>query len=927
MDNHPVAPGFPYPGYPLNEVLLRLERLERKIDWIATNADLKVQVPDDAVSLGPQVAPAPPSASQPPVAPAGPAPASGATTPVAATAPPQPSAPGGAYGVQAPQAGAATSQGGPGHVPAAMPGPLYTASGSPQPPVPPTRPATAPAPHTALRRLAEGNLGRYVLSGAAALLVVLAAVSLIALVWDQVPDVLKVLTISLVSLLLVGAGVRLSRARPRQQVAAATLTGTGGALGFVSVIGGVLLNEVVPTYPAFALMTLWSFVLLLVSRYLRQLFTAVVSMIGALVTVGFASTYAYSHPDAALVVWALVTTYLLGLAAVTTALAGSRSNLPWAVWYPTTAWTVTSCAVLLTPLYPLLEEHRSAGLLLLAPPAVLYAQAALEGPRMWRHGHRSLAGVAWAVSTLLTCLLAYRCLDYSGTSSRLATTACLSLLVLHTLAVLVLLLPWTPAGWLHKSCAALLGSTFPLILISAWCESKLIAFYVLALIPAAVACGLQGERRGVLLPLAAAPLVLLLAGDQDYLALSGFLAVALLIGTSLVADSLRLRTAPTGSLPAATAGTEPAVRAVPGPRPPTSRQTGLSLEPYQAAAAAPVAAHGPGRRQMLVATFLLAVDLVLVLPTVLVQLLPLNDDNLLLVELVQASVTLMVLLYLGLTGTGASPWELLRGRYRGQLPGTDTQHRPLAAKVPGACVLAFSLLVTAVLIDLLCASFQPLPGRAPLVLTVIALTVSAIRFLAPWIRQSGPALSSAVLATFVSLCCLNLLTSSSTTGVMTTVGLLVTGSCCILLGFRLGVTAMRHYGLALVLLSVLKLALTDLVTSNSIFRVLALLVAGTICFLLSLAYNKIASDSPPTRQETVAAAPPGAGAAPGGSPGPGGPQVPYGQVPVADQTVGQSRLQAPTGAPSPVHPPAAGHPAPGRRPQQEPRPAQGPRQD
>ncbi|MDO4900251.1 DUF2157 domain-containing protein [Actinomyces sp.] len=71
-------------------------------------------------------------------------------------------------------------------------------------------------------RAQEGNVGRYVLSGAAALLIVSAAVSLIALVWDQIPDVVKVTALGAVAVTLVAAGTAVNKTRERLRVAAAT---------------------------------------------------------------------------------------------------------------------------------------------------------------------------------------------------------------------------------------------------------------------------------------------------------------------------------------------------------------------------------------------------------------------------------------------------------------------------------------------------------------------------------------------------------------------------------------------------------------------------------------------------------------------------------------------------------------------------------
>ena len=149
--------------------------------------------------------------------------------------------------------------------------------------------------------------------------------------------------------MLVGVGTRLAVARPGQRVAAATLTGTGGALGFVAVISGVLLDGLVPARPAFGLMALWGLVLLLLSRLTRQVFTAVVSMVGALVTMGFASLHALAHPELALTEWLLIELYALVLAATCALLAGTARQMRWAAWYPVIGVTTTAFAALAAP--------------------------------------------------------------------------------------------------------------------------------------------------------------------------------------------------------------------------------------------------------------------------------------------------------------------------------------------------------------------------------------------------------------------------------------------------------------------------------------------------------------------------------------------------------------------------------------------------
>ena len=73
----------------------------------------------------------------------------------------------------------------------------------------------AEIPGWAQRAVREGNLGRYLLSGAAALLVLSAGVSLLALVWDSIPNPVKILALALIAVTMTAVGARLSVSRPK----------------------------------------------------------------------------------------------------------------------------------------------------------------------------------------------------------------------------------------------------------------------------------------------------------------------------------------------------------------------------------------------------------------------------------------------------------------------------------------------------------------------------------------------------------------------------------------------------------------------------------------------------------------------------------------------------------------------------------------
>lgn len=141
-----------------------------------------------------------------------------------------------------------------------------------------------------------------------------------------------------------------------------------------------------------------------------------------------------------------------------------------------------------------------------------------------------------------------------------------------------------------------------------------------------------------------------------------------------------------------------------------------------------------------------------------------------------------------------------------------------------------------------------------------------------------------------------ILSGERLSGVLLTIVVLATGAVCIIAGFRLRATALRHYGLVLVLVSVLKLAVMDIGNQNSITRVIALGVAGLICFGLSLAYNRIAADgsasgTPSSRPAPDGRSGPDSGAAPRVS---SPPTVGYGYIAgSADSGVDDRGFQSP----------------------------------
>ena len=816
--DNPYAPR--QPGEDLTEVLRRLDLMERKLDWIARRIAVLAHVEGAAPAHEPpvqRVGPAEPGLWPQP-SPADAADAADATEPdrpqpspadeSAPTPSPRPWTP-----VEPRPRPAAPSASPPvpvrPPVPAALPAripaaPAVSAGG------PGARPAVDPSPAGPAwweRARAEGNIGRYLLSAAATLLIVLAAVSLVALTWESIPDGVKIGSLALAALALVGAGTRLAVTRPGQRVAAATLTGTGGALGFVAVISGVLLDGLVPARPAFGLMALWGLVLLLLSRLTRQVFTAVVSMVGALVTMGFASLHALAHPELALTEWLLIELYALVLAVTCALLAGTAGRMPGAVWYPVIGVTTTSFAALAAPSHgPLGSADLAPAALALVAAAIalLHAQVLQADALLWNHGRRGAVGWDWAAAQGVTAVVTALSLGRL-TAPGQRTAAVLLVLAVQIVASAVILLARRPRGRRPGPLAALLGGIVVVGLMLLLVEAR--AAVLLALAVALPVWGLAREGAAWTVPLAAAGAGgALLACNRDRPALASALAAALVM---LAACPLCEAALPDDA----------------DPRARFARRTALRAGAWLGGAALAVSA-----------------------PVLIAGLVPWAPDAARATGAVLMSAALTALSALGLFHPDASPLRLARGAMIGLRPGVDAAGRALTPAPPAGTVVGAVVLAGGALVDLLAAGSARFAPALALVVAAVVLTVTADRLLLPWIRRAGAALAAAGLSSLVLWWSIIALSDARASSVIMTVIALGTGAACILLGFAIGATALRHYGLALVLVAVLKLAVFDVVAQSSLTRILALLVGGVVCFSLSLAYNRAATDAEVARE-------------------------------------------------------------------------------
>ncbi|MDO4900250.1 DUF2339 domain-containing protein [Actinomyces sp.] len=673
------------------------------------------------------------------------------------------------------------------------------------PQTPPAAPVMTPS-GTAGTPQREGSVGTYLLSGAAALLVLLAAVSLIALVWEQIPDTWKVGGLTLLSLAMVSLGTTLAESRPRQRVAAATVTGTGGALGFVTIISAVLLTGL-PALWALTLMAAWGFVLLLVSWTAQQFFTAVVSTLGALVTVGFACAQADAHPERAAQVWTLVCGYLTALAAVSALLPHYTPRMRRVEWLPATSTVVTGTALVCGPPH-LLSNAAPVGIGLLCLPAVvLLAQAHHSGRLLAGRAGRRAAAWQWAGAGAALVLTVLRLgLDPTAPPAArgLIAVALLAAAVVSTAALLpdANATPW-PQSVIGVNLAGLLGLGAAAFAV----DPRLLLPGMLALALASVPLVRVGRSEPVaLLPLTG--LAALTLTNDDYPA-PGTVELALVAVMICVGLGVLL-------------------------------ENGLAPSPY---APPPSVRAMPGRDELLtIAAWLCAADLVLAVPALVGRLTPGGTTAALL-----AGVCALAMAGLGLCTHGCTPLTLASGARAGALEGARNLRVPLVDHVPIVSRLGFGLL------NLQCAlmlAFAHSMARStlgmlrtvPLVVLALALTVAGSHLLLPWLRRTAAAVAIALSQSVALWWSAVILTGASPTSMLITALVLATGAACIVGGFRADATALRHYGLTLVMLVVVKLAVLDLADGNSLTQILALLVAGLACFCLSLAYNRFARE-------------------------------------------------------------------------------------
>ncbi|WP_278692877.1 DUF2339 domain-containing protein, partial [Arachnia propionica] len=767
---------------------------------------LQVSIPAPTRSI-----PMPPPAPMPaPPMPAPPPPRLPATIPV--PVPPQPVA-------QNADAKAA-SPGNPDEVPLGDP------SHSPKP---------KPSPLTSIRnRAGEAALGKYLLSAAAAVLVFLAAASLIALLWSSIPDIVKVGAVGVtgVTLTVVGMGM-ISRATTNR-LPAATLTGIGGGLGFVSLVGAVLLG-LLPPLPAFLTLTGWTIILILVAARTHLPYITIITALGGLSTIGLAAAQSHVHPEQSFLGLTMVVGYVAAIT-LTTAMTARKAveQSRFRPLYLLSASAIGLPALFMAPVEKAREITETGTLVaMLALVALLFAQLILvvktgevpegEIPETAPEPSPGTPANPWALAWLAAPLLT----------------------AISTLRLTPAPPPRVTPDWFQQQDFTLLAVTHLIVL-------------ALTVVPLAFkkVAAKAGPWAGHCLFVSAFVTVGVLLPQlrNESLVLGALVAVLALtaLPAVLAGNAIHVITVPAAVVFLTWSGHDPSIDLA---------LVRLGILAVAVAVALAIEKRLPDRPEHLVTVWLVVFLLVLRLPSAVEELLwrlGIGPAWSITIWGILTLSVIVALIALGLSSGHTTTLPLLSGKLFGQRahlvdePTAGTVSLTPSSPVPMILNLGAAGLLQYVVYAATGWSLVPwLPVTHPtwaflthelvLIPFVLAVGCAVVWMMWPMARHPWHGVTTGITFTLSLLGMNTLLTATNVDSATSSATLIIAGALSIVAGFRAHATAMRLYGLVLVMLMVLKLAVIDMSGQNSITRILSLLVAGAICFALSVAYSRLSA--------------------------------------------------------------------------------------
>lgn len=722
--------------------------------------------------------------------------------------------------------------------------PLHAPPNTP-PPVPasPSRPVAAPlhppTGHAEARppaRRATGSgesaLGKYLLSGAAALLVFLSGATLTAMLWDSIPNIVKVGVVGVLGVCLTALGAFMSSRATTTRLPSATVMGTGGGLVFLSLVGASLLRVLSP-FVAFLLLTVWAALLIVLAARTRLIFTTAIAALGGITTIVLASQHAASHPDDAFIAMIMMVAHSVALSVTTTLTALKISPPSLRPVYHLVAATVTLTTLLTAPLrfaYGLAPIGALA--LNAAIPALLYVNAFLISRSSITPSETTNEACPNASDPVLTIIHSLRenpwlhawvftpvaiAVHASRTESNILTgfndlTHTVILLGVLTFALTIhTCLAFWPArsGVNDRSVTATIWASHSLsatICFTAYAtvhspeQTIIINILALVLLIVSALVILRTKHAGHAWTL---PFYCMLIGWQTLEAYgSAIFFILLIVATALIVF--------------------------------TDKYCGESewaeyrILPFIS---------------LFLFLFPLFIGSFFDLPTV-------SNDWVFGVVAATFMTFMMAFMVLGLGAGPVRPWLFVLGTRFGARPTlrqSSPSHRALPSSWASTLLITLSLILFTVIPlikGFLISRANPntQDSDAPSIFIgafLLAFAVTLVWLHALLMRSLFFSLGTALVVTLLLLTAITLIFRTGYSSMPASITLLATGAAAIVLGFRWKTTPTRLYGLGLVMLVVLKFAFWDLGAENNLVRVIALLVGGLICFGLSIIYARV----------------------------------------------------------------------------------------
>lgn len=141
----------------------------------------------------------------------------------------------------------------------------------------------------------ESLIGKYFIGALASLLIFIAAISFVAMVWNDISSEIKLGVVSLIGLVLSGVGFTMALKKPSN--VSSVVFGTGIGLVYIAIVSANLVFSLVSHEISALLCVAWTLLILYSHRYTKLYFTIVVASIGSFINLAFELTYVSNLQD------------------------------------------------------------------------------------------------------------------------------------------------------------------------------------------------------------------------------------------------------------------------------------------------------------------------------------------------------------------------------------------------------------------------------------------------------------------------------------------------------------------------------------------------------------------------------------------------------------------------------------------------------